>query len=202
MTYKGDTVIGSPTLAMIEIHIAEKGLFCEPQEVFDYWSAKNWLTSKKVEVKTLEAAIDSYNSIAVQRATKKVAKKLGITKHNKKVKKSELKALRNTIASGNKCFDDMVKLESLDANKERQNKKTTKVFMPYDEQIHDARWKAFRTFIFAVRGKKCEICGCTDRLQVHHPKYKSGKLAWEYTCNEVMVVCRTCHEKIHHIVGE
>ena len=163
MTYKGDTIIGRPTLAMIEIHIAEKGLFCEPREVFDYWESRNWLTSKKLEVKTLEAAIDCYNSIAVQRATKKVAKKLGITKHNKKVKKSELKALRNTIASGNKCFDDMVKLESLDSldtNKERQHKKTTKVFMPYDEQIHDVRWKAFRKFVFAVRGKKCEICGC------------------------------------------
>ena len=199
MTFQGDTIVGKPTLAMVEIHVAEKGLFCDAKECYEYWENKQWLTNKGVEPKTLEAAIDSYNSIAVQRATKKIAKKLGITKHNKKVKKSELKALRNTIASGNKCFDDMVKLESLDAKKDRQHKKTTKVFMPYDEQVHDARWKAFRTFVFAVRGKKCEMCGGTNILQIHHPKYKSGRLAWEYTCNEVIVVCSDCHKKIHNI---
>ena len=184
---------------MIEIYIAEKGLFCEPQDVFDYWETKNWLTSKKVEVKTLETAIDCYNSIATQRATKKVAKQLGKTKHNKKVKKSELKSFRHTKASGNKCLEEMIKLESFNVKDKKKRKKPTTVRMSYNDQLNDSRWKAFRKFIFAVRGKKCEVCGSSDALQVHHPKYKYGKMAWEYTCNDVIVVCRKCHEKIHHI---
>ena len=36
MTFKGDTIVGKPTLAMIEIHIAEKGLFCNPKDCMSY----------------------------------------------------------------------------------------------------------------------------------------------------------------------
>lgn len=35
MTFKGDMIIGKPTFAMIESFIAEKGLFCEPKDVFN-----------------------------------------------------------------------------------------------------------------------------------------------------------------------
>ena len=71
MTLKGDKIIGKPTLAMIEIYIAEKGLFCEPQDCYNYWERKNWLTKKGIEVKTLEAAVNVFNSIAVQREVRK-----------------------------------------------------------------------------------------------------------------------------------
>lgn len=69
--------------------------------------------------------------------------------------------------------------------------------MPYIDQLADDRWKAFREFIFAVRGHKCEKCGATTYLQVHHPKYIPGRKAWEYTCKEVKVLCRTCHAAVH-----
>lgn len=72
-------------------------------------------------------------------------------------------------------------------------------FIDYSDQMSDARWKAFRKFVFAVRGSKCELCGSGKSLQVHHPKYIKGLKAWEYTCNQVIVVCRCCHEKIHSI---
>lgn len=32
MTFKGDKIVGKPTLAMVEIYIAEKGLFCDAKE--------------------------------------------------------------------------------------------------------------------------------------------------------------------------
>ena len=67
----------------------------------------------------------------------------------------------------------------------------------YDQQLKDERWFAFREFIFAVREKRCEQCGAADNLQIHHPKYIAGRLAWEYTCNEVQVLCRKCHAAIH-----
>ena len=71
--------------------------------------------------------------------------------------------------------------------------------MSYEEQLKDKRWLSFRRFIFDVRGSKCEKCGSTTHLQVHHNHYIKGRSAWEYTCNDVMVVCRKCHRKIHRI---
>lgn len=80
--------------------------------------------------------------------------------------------------------------------------KTNAVKMNYDEFLKDPRWFAFRQFIFAVRGHKCEDCGSTERLQVHHIAYKRGLLPWEYTCNDVKVLCRDCHKKVHGIDGK
>jgi 5-methylcytosine-specific restriction endonuclease McrA len=70
-------------------------------------------------------------------------------------------------------------------------------FSHYKEQLQDDKWKSFRRFIFTVRGCKCEMCGATEKLQVHHPNYIKGRKAWEYTCNEVVVLCEQCHRKAH-----
>jgi 5-methylcytosine-specific restriction endonuclease McrA len=70
-------------------------------------------------------------------------------------------------------------------------------YSPYSEKLKDKKWKAFRNFVFVVRGCKCEMCGATQKLQVHHPKYVKGRKAWEYTCNEVVVLCEQCHRKAH-----
>ena len=70
-------------------------------------------------------------------------------------------------------------------------------YSPYNEQLKNEKWKAFRNFIFVVRGYKCEMCGATQKLQVHHPNYIKGRKAWEYTCNEVIVLCEQCHRKAH-----
>jgi hypothetical protein len=70
-------------------------------------------------------------------------------------------------------------------------------YSPYNEQLKNEKWKAFRNFVFVVRGSKCEMCGATQKLQVHHPNYVKGRKAWEYTCNEVVVLCEQCHRKAH-----
>lgn len=69
----------------------------------------------------------------------------------------------------------------------------------YASQLDDERWKAFREFVFVVRGRSCERCGATNCLQVHHKYYKHGLMAWEYTCNDVIVLCRECHGRLHGI---
>ena len=79
------------------------------------------------------------------------------------------------------------------------DKRVSEPFIDYSKQMSDERWKAFRNFVFTVRGRKCELCGSGKSLQVHHPKYIMGLKAWEYTCNQVIVVCRCCHENIHSI---
>ena len=70
-------------------------------------------------------------------------------------------------------------------------------YSPYNKQLKNEKWKAFRNFVFVVRGCKCEMCGATQKLQVHHPNYIKGRKAWEYTCNEVVVLCEQCHRKAH-----
>lgn len=196
MTFNGDTIIGKPTLAMVEIYIAEKGLFCEAQDCYDYWEAKNWLNQKGKEIKTLEQAINSYNEIVVFKTVKKNQKKLGITKLNRRDKQKAKRKARKELLAGNKGLENLIKLESFVVKKKAKEKES---YIPYDEQLKDKKWEAFRKFIFAVRGKKCEKCGSTKILQVHHPKYVYGRKAWEYTCNEVMVLCKECHEKVHNI---
>lgn len=75
----------------------------------------------------------------------------------------------------------------------------SKAKQSYQEQLEDIRWTMFRTFVFVVRGQKCEQCGSTHYLNLHHVKYIPGRKAWEYNCNEVRVLCQECHEKIHNI---
>lgn len=58
MTFYGDEIGLVPTMTQIEIYISEKGLYVTPQQVWDYWSKKNWLTLKGQPVKTLEANIE------------------------------------------------------------------------------------------------------------------------------------------------
>lgn len=195
MTYKGERIIGKPSLAMIEMYIAEKGMFCTPQDTLNYWEKKNWLNQKGKGITTLESAINVYNGIAVQREIKKNAKKYGYTKLDKKQKRKEKKKIRKELSSGNKEISNEIKKESTN----KQTNKIKKEKLPYSEQLKDKRWEAFRKFVFAVRGSKCEKCGSTHILQVHHPKYIRGRNAWEYTCNDVIILCRSCHEKEHNL---
>lgn len=173
MTFCGENIGNTATLTQVEIYVAEKGLFIEPQEAYDYWAKKNWLTNKGQPVKTLESAIDVINGIAILKSRKN-----GRTKEKPKkvtAKNARRAAMRIALENEGKT-----------------------AYVEYQEQLKDYRWKSFRRFVFEVRGKKCEICGATDYLQVHHLKYRKVK-AWEYTVNEVLVVCSSCHKKIHGI---
>jgi len=195
MTFKGDTIIGEPTMSLIEICIAEEGLYCEPQQVYDYWKKKDWTTKKGSEVKTLEAACNVVNSIIVERAVRQIAKERGTTRMSKKAKNLVRNTIKSQIQSGSIPKEKV--LESQVNRKVR--KKPKRVYTAYADQLNDNRWYAFRRFIFEVRGKRCERCGADSDLQVHHKQYKKGCLAWEYTCKDVIVLCRDCHMKIHGI---
>lgn len=72
-------------------------------------------------------------------------------------------------------------------------------FFNYNRQLKSKEWKNFRKEVFKTKGKKCEICGSTKHLNIHHPFYTKGKLAWEYNPSDMMVLCHKCHKKIHNI---
>lgn len=73
-------------------------------------------------------------------------------------------------------------------------------FIPYEKQLQDNRWKKFREKILDIRGRKCEMCGSVHNLQVHHIKYIYGLYAWEYSQDELLVLCENCHKAEHLIV--
>lgn len=202
MTYKGKVIIGKPTLAMVAEIVAKKQMYCEAKAAYDYWENKSWMTKKGTMVKSLEVAIDVINGIIIERDTKKKLKSLHLKKLNKKAKNETKRFIRSELIA-NKRDPNRVSLINKEPEKTPKEVKKVKVIEPkqrYDEQLKDRRWYSFRRFVFDVRGAKCEKCGATTNLQVHHPKYKGGRKAWEYTCNDVVVLCRNCHCKVHGIV--
>lgn len=151
--------IGIPKLSHIEVYVAEKGLYAEAKDIYDYWEKKNWLTKKGLQVKTVEAACNVYNSIAIS--------KILVQRKNDKI------------------------------SVKKRYKKSPIPYRDFEIQLKDNRWKLFRWFILKVRGEKCEVCGMTENLQIHHRVYYKDAMAWEYSCKEVKVVCQKCHANIH-----
>lgn len=69
--------------------------------------------------------------------------------------------------------------------------------LTYNEQLKSPRWAAFRERVLKDRGARCERCGSSERLQVHHLRYKRGKLAWQYDMKDVLLLCDRCHARLH-----
>lgn len=72
----------------------------------------------------------------------------------------------------------------------------------YEEKLSDPRWKMKREKILDRDGHKCQWCGRTDRLQVHHKyymKYPDGRFAepWDYPDDKLITLCEDCHRKWH-----
>ena len=119
-----------------------------------------------------------------------------------------IKSINNVVGVVNNIKNNKRKEIPKPRVKKRHKKgdKEIEVILPkvednsYHAQLLDPRWKAFRIFIFAVRGRKCEKCDATEYLQIHHIHYHKGCLAWEYTCKDMLVLCRDCHQKLHNII--
>jgi 5-methylcytosine-specific restriction endonuclease McrA len=48
-----------------------------------------------------------------------------------------------------------------------------------------------------TRGGKCEACGRSDGVQLHHLKYAADRQPWEYDDNDFLLLCNECHKKEH-----
>lgn len=64
----------------------------------------------------------------------------------------------------------------------------------YAAYLKSPQWKAKRKRLIALRGSRCEICGCTEELHLHHLSY--ARLFDEHD-TDLAVVCRGCHAAIH-----
>ena len=77
--------------------------------------------------------------------------------------------------------------------------------------VKDTRWAGRSDLLRRLQADKCELCGSSDRAQVHHVRKLSDlKRRWEgkknkpvwvtrmiATQRKTLIVCHTCHVSIH-----
>lgn len=175
MKYRGIEIGRVPTIAVIQDYINRKNLPLSAEDIYKHYESMGWLTKKHKPIKSVEGIVDAWNGIRVMRESMN--------------KDARLKFAEERVN----------KLMSIPNDKPTFYLRDEKdiAHYKYSAQLKDKRWQAFRDFVFTVRGNRCEKCGVKNNIQVHHLLYKKGCYAWEYTVNDVMVVCGDCHKKIH-----
>lgn len=68
-------------------------------------------------------------------------------------------------------------------------------FKSYADKLRDRRWQNKRDLVKSRAGYRCQDCGSTKNLEVHHCYYQYGKEPWEYPLDTLRCLCRDCHEK-------
>lgn len=144
---------------------------------------------EKINKPTLQMFIEYINKMKFDISPKEVYEKFK-SRNFKNANGKPVKRLEDVIAGYNSIKKYKIKKEV----KQDKHKK-----IPYDLQLQDNRWYKFREKILNIRGRKCEMCGSEKNLQVHHIKYINGLYAWEYSQDEVIVLCRNCHKGEHLI---
>lgn len=68
----------------------------------------------------------------------------------------------------------------------------------YQQKLNSEEWRRFSRGVRNSKGNFCECCkmGNTE-LQVHHIYYDANREPWEYSTDELIVLCRGCHKDIH-----
>lgn len=66
--------------------------------------------------------------------------------------------------------------------------------MNYKEYLKTEHWIHFREEVFKFCHGSCQICGSTDRINVHHKSYVNRG---RETFNDVVCLCYSCHSKFH-----
>lgn len=66
--------------------------------------------------------------------------------------------------------------------------------MKYADYLKSEYFQNFRLKVLKSRRYKCERCKGKYRLQIHHKHYAS---LGNEKLNDVMVLCITCHERMH-----
>lgn len=226
MKYRNIDIGNRPTKEQFQEYVSKAGFLIDVDYWYDKYDKRNWLTKNNTEIKSLETIVNVINGIVVQRRkhhrdtnTGKAIKQPLTLKKETKAKKEEITA-ENAIKLS---FDERINLyEKIDSIPKKGRTKRQKLIRRilrrsftaqeikeierrkrkeyYNRLLEDKRWKEFRLKVLSERGNKCECCGGTHILQIHHTFYISGKMPWEYDINDMRVLCRTCHQKIHDII--
>lgn len=70
--------------------------------------------------------------------------------------------------------------------------------MTYGDQLKHPNWQRKRLQMLEAAEWRCSRCHCAEvTLHVHHKHYVKGRMAWEYSAEELCVLCEDCHEEEH-----
>lgn len=226
MKYKNVEIGDKPTKEQFQEYISRKGYNIDVDYWYNKYDAKGWQTKKKCPIKSLEAIINVINGIVIQRRKsnrdtntgKKIKQTLAPKKpaNAKKEKPNAADVVKLSLDERKKLYEKIDSIPKKGRTKQQKliHKKLRRSFSAqvikeieslkrkeyYNRLLEDKRWKEFRLKVLSERGNKCECCGGTDVLQIHHTFYMSGKMPWEYDIDDMRVLCRTCHQRIHNII--
>jgi len=105
---------------------------------------------------------------------------------------SKKKASKPVLSSAGRVAASTLKKE----NAERRRKRKAK----YAAFMMSAAWKKIRAAAIARANGKCESCGWDDNLTVHHKTYR--RFGGQELPEDLEVLCRTCHERVHALEGK
>ena len=65
----------------------------------------------------------------------------------------------------------------------------------YERALGSAEWQCTRALAIVRAGGRCQQCGSTRSLEVHHLTYE--RLGWEYP-SDLECLCSVCHNRGRH----
>lgn len=81
--------------------------------------------------------------------------------------------------------------------------------MTYLDKLKDPRWLSFRESFLARHrvshdtGPQCSDCGesTSSPLVIHHRRYRHGLEPWQYADEDLLLICKDCHDRLHALEG-
>ena len=225
MKYKNVEIGDKPTKEQFQEYVSRMGYILDVEYWYNKYDARGWHTKKKCPIKSLETIINVINGIVIQRRkgnrdtnTGKKIKQTLAPKKSENIKKEKTNAADVVKLSLDERKNLYYKIYSIPKKGRTKQQKLIRRLLRrsftaqeikeierrkrkeyYNRLLEDRRWKEFRLKVLSERGSRCECCGGTDVLQIHHTFYISGKMPWEYEINDMRVLCKRCHQRIHNI---
>jgi len=69
----------------------------------------------------------------------------------------------------------------------------------YKKYLQSDEWYQLKIDILEYRGHKCEKCGRTKNLHIHHKHYEN---IYNEEPEDLIILCGLCHAKAHGIIKE
>lgn len=142
------------------------------------------LNEKVREYTELQSNFDGYTSLLERQTDKYEKMSLKLINEN-----DELKSKLNVLY---KAFNSVYEQPQTEIQEEKSPEK-----IQHDEELKSKQWKQKREEVFDRYGKQCVECGRKRGIQVHHLVYRKGRHLWEYNTDELIPLCKKCHQKVH-----
>ena len=68
----------------------------------------------------------------------------------------------------------------------------------YAQKLKDPKWQKRRLEMLEIANWQCNVCHDEkEELHIHHIEYFQGRDPWEYSDDEMICLCKTCHALMH-----